>query len=449
MHLTANHLKELIVTTCAQLSFQLFTLLIFRHLSVNLSERSFGFIGLWMIFNTSISTIVSSPISTIAIRFSGTSSKPDSTFSHKNYRQFYPPYLLKLIHRFVVRYLLFFRLAPVYVLFVLIFGGNYEAYLALIFSFFYGLSFGHLIILLGYFHGQRRRLEQLFVTVLDGGIKLLSIIILLIFGFNTPFFAMAAFTASSILSLLVINTILPHTSNDFKGKNFFLYLFQNHLSNFNSLKLNLREAEQVGSATKYGVLCGTQAFFEVYIVGLFYGLETSAALVLLTKFIFTPSLFLANSFLAHLSPILFSKSEFAYQKSYIPSSLRLFVKVSPFIVFLLSLGAGIITFYAGPFLLSVLVGDGYLHLVKYLPYFAFSGMLTGLSFSSLPIIHTFCGSKGIYRSRSFISIISLTANLALAPLFGIWGSTISFMISSISAYLLLNVRYSFSRLTLT
>ena len=50
-------------------------------------------------------------------------------------------------------------------------------------------------------------------------------------------------------------------------------------------------------------------FFEVYLVSIFYGLESSAALVILTKFAFTPSVFIANSFLAYVAPILYAKSE--------------------------------------------------------------------------------------------------------------------------------------------
>lgn len=440
-----NHGYEFFVTILAQISFQLFSLLIFRQLSNSLSSVNFGFVGLWLVFNTSVSVIFSSPISALALRFSGFKAYSETNIVDNLISTDYPYYLKKLCNVFVSRYVLFCKYAAA--LSILFLYLNFDIFVALILSIPYGLSFGLIIILLGFLQGRRQRSHQLIIALLEGTIKLFLFVVLTKVLAPNHFLAMLYLTLGSAFSCIAAYLILPFISSELVSNNHRFKFYSAHkLIKSSPEKLDPRECDLVSSATKFGIISGFQIFLEVYVVGAFYGLEATAALVILTKFAFTPSVFLANAVLAYVSPIMYRRSEISYKTGETSLLLKFFKNYSFALLLVSSILIGLFSNYMSPFVFEKFFPPGYHYLSEFVAYFVFSGFLTTLSSVNFPIIETFSGSSLIYSSRSILVLCTIILNCLLTSLFGLNGAAFSAIISAFLAYYMFNVRFIFKEI---
>ena len=319
-----------------------------------------------------------------------------------------------------------------------------DIFIAFILSLIYGLSFGFTIILLGFLQGQRKRSQQLFISLIDGTIKISLLVFLTKSSFPNHIYAIFYLTLGSLLSCIAIYLLLPVVSPElFPNQNKFNIIPPFEITHFPEETLDSREREQVLSASKFGVIAGLQSFLEVYVVGVFYGLEASAALVILTKFAFTPSVFIANSFLAYVAPILYAKSEIVYSGRRSILILKYFKNFSFIFILLISGSMGLISFYVAPYLFKFFFPPSYQEFSGFFAYFVFSGFLTTLAMINFPIIETFKGSSVIYFNRSFLAIFTLALNFLLTFFFGLNGAAISFVLSALVACVLFNIRFIF------
>jgi len=437
-----SRLSELVLSVIASLSFQFFSLAIYRFFSVRLSANEFGLLGLWLTANTAVSVFTSSPVSALALRFSSVRCDyAASSFSALGF----PPYLTNLLRIFLLKYLTFFSIAPLCIILAFHFGKAYLLFLFLLSSFIYGLAFGFLIILLGFLQGLRRRFLQFLVVIVDGSLKLL--LITLFSSIGLPFVMKPAIVLSfsSLFSLAIVFVVLPIIIPDLfspRQSNLF-YSVSQAFAGPGMKGFDHRESEHLKAATLFGYLIAIQSFCEIYIGSIFYGLGYTANLLVLLKFVYAPSVFAANSFLAYVSPMLSFRAEQVYAGACSPDLLSKLLRLSPAVVLASSVISGFVAFAIGPTFLRFLFDSRFDSLAPFFPWFVFSGFLATLSYICIPIVDASKGAFSSYKARAIVSLFSLVSNMCLAPALGLLGATISTTFSALLAYTLLSLRYVF------